>query len=57
MLVGCAKVIGMPVASLVDAVTSFFEYFSFLYDFVVFWHGCISRLLARLPTADIQKNS
>lgn len=53
MLVGCAKVIGMPVASLVDAVTSFFEYFSFLYDFVVFWHGCISRLLARLPTADI----
>ena len=29
MLVGCAKVIGMPVASLVDAVTSFFEYFSF----------------------------
>lgn len=45
--------LGMPVDSLVDAVTSFFEYFSFLYDFGVFWHGCISRLLARLPTADI----
>lgn len=44
MLAGSAKVLKMPVASLVDAVTSFFEYFSFLYDFVVFWHGCISKI-------------
>ena len=40
MLVGCAKVIGMPVASLVDAVTSFFEYFSFLYDL-----GCFGMVV------------
>ena len=53
MLVGCAKVIGMPVASLVDAVTTFFEYFSFLYVFVVLRHCSISRLLSRLPTAVI----
>ena len=30
MLVGCAKVLGMPVASLVDAVTSFFDFVSFM---------------------------
>ena len=29
MLVGCAKVLGMPVASLVDAVTSFLNIFLF----------------------------
>ena len=40
MLEGGVKVLGMPVGSLVDAVTSFFEYFSFLYDL-----GCFGMVV------------
>jgi len=40
VLEGGVKVLGMPVGSLVDAVTSFFEYFSFLYDL-----GCFGMVV------------
>jgi len=52
VLAGCAKVLGMPVASLVDAVTSFFEYFSFLYDFVLFF-DFVSFMMFRMDDFEI----
>ena len=40
MLEGGVKVIGMPVASQVDTILSFFEYFSFLCDL-----GCFGMVV------------